>query len=58
LVQIGNYLEGKKCKVYPAPFGVRLFPKKDNSDDIVFQPDIVVVCDPGKLRDRFAGCFC
>ena len=21
--QFGNYLEGKRCKVYPAPFGVR-----------------------------------
>ena len=22
--QIGNYLQGKKCSVYPAPFAVRL----------------------------------
>ena len=35
VLQIGNYLKGKKCKVYPAPFAVRLFPKKDNSDDTV-----------------------
>ena len=23
--QLGNYLEGKTCRVYPAPFAVRLF---------------------------------
>ena len=54
VLQIGNFLKGKKCKLYPAPFGVRLFPKKDRSDDTVFEPDIVVVCDPGKLDER--GC--
>jgi Uma2 family endonuclease len=52
--QIKSYLKGKKCKVYPAPFAVRLFPIKNRSDDTVFQPDIVVVCDPEKLDDR--GC--
>jgi len=42
------YLEGKPCKVYPAPFDVRLFYAKDESDDTVVQPDIVVVCDEKK----------
>jgi Uma2 family endonuclease len=51
---IGNFLEGKPCKVYAAPFGVRLFPKKDESDDTVLEPDIVVICDRSKLDDR--GC--
>ena len=54
LFQIQSYLKGKKYKVYPAPFGVRLFPKKDKSDDTVFEPDIVVICDSGKLDER--GC--
>jgi Uma2 family endonuclease len=49
-----NYLEGKPCKVYLAPFSVRLFPEADQSDDTVLQPDITVVCDPSKLDDR--GC--
>jgi Uma2 family endonuclease len=40
--------------VYPGPFGVRLFPKKDQSDNTVFEPDIVVICDPAKLDNR--GC--
>jgi Uma2 family endonuclease len=49
-----NYLEGKPCKVYTAPFSVRLFPAEDNGDDTVVEPDITVVCDPSKLDDR--GC--
>ena len=52
--QIRNYLEGKMAKVFAAPFGVRPFPKNEYRDDIVFQPDIVVICDPDKLDER--GC--
>jgi Uma2 family endonuclease len=53
-LKLRNFLEGKPCKVYAAPFGVRLFPKTDNSDDTVVEPDIVVICDPKKLDER--GC--
>ncbi|MCL2834410.1 MAG: Uma2 family endonuclease [Treponema sp.] len=49
-----NYLEGKTCEVFVAPFGVRLFPKPDRSDDTVVEPDILVVCDPAKIDER--GC--
>jgi Uma2 family endonuclease len=52
--RIHDFLKGKPCKVFPTPFGVRLFPKADNSDDTFFEPDIVVVCDSSKLDDR--GC--
>jgi Uma2 family endonuclease len=48
------FLEGKTCEVFAAPFGVRLFPKEDLSDDTVVEPDIIVVCDPSKLDER--GC--
>ena len=57
-----NYLE---CKVYAAPFDVRLFKnpdeplenrttKTDKEIYSVFQPDICVVCDLEKLDDK--GC--
>jgi len=46
--QIANYLTGKTCKVFPAPFDVRLFYNEDDSDDTVVQPDITVICDPKK----------
>ncbi|GHV23112.1 hypothetical protein FACS189494_10810 [Spirochaetia bacterium] len=39
-------------KIYHAPFGVRLNPKSDYSDDVVLEPDIAVVCDLSKLDDR------
>lgn len=55
--QLYNFLEGKRCKVYPAPFGVRLFEQNgDDPEDVdtVVEPDISVVCDPDKL-DKY-GC--
>lgn len=56
-LQIGGYLQGKRCEMYVAPFDVRL-PDNAGQDDgaigTVVQPDIVVVCDPSKLDDR--GC--
>ena len=49
--QLANYLEGKSCEVYPAPFGVRLFEQDGDSPenvDTVVEPDISVVCDRSK----------
>lgn len=55
--QLYNYLEGKRCKVYPAPFGVRLFEQdgaRPEDVDTMVEPDISVVCDSDKLDDH--GC--
>jgi len=52
--ELYNFFKGKKCKAIPAPFDVRLFYKKDESDNTVVQPDLVVVCDPAKLGKE--GC--
>ncbi|MDR3303712.1 MAG: Uma2 family endonuclease, partial [Treponema sp.] len=52
--QLYIFLKGKPCKVYAAPCAVRLFPKEDGSDDMVLQPDIFVVCDPAKLKNKQA----
>lgn len=57
ILRIGNFLEGKTCEIYPAPFGVRLFENDEdtpNKVDTVVEPDISVVCDKKKLDDR--GC--
>ena len=53
---ISDYLDGKPCKLYYAPFDVRLAKGNeiDNDIDTVVQPDIVVVCDESKLDDK--GC--
>lgn len=54
--QLRNLLKGKTCKVYIAPFDVRLPVKSKKHKDIktVVQPDICVGCDPEKLDDL--GC--
>ncbi len=51
------FLKGKPCKVYSAPFDVRLpIKSKDDKDIItVLQPDVCVVCDLSKLDDK--GCI-
>jgi Uma2 family endonuclease len=51
-----NFLEGKPCQPFVAPFDVRLTDKETINDetDTVVQPDIVVICDETKLDDR--GC--
>ena len=49
---IRDYIRFQKdpCRVYPAPFAVKLF---DDGKNIV-EPDISVICDRRKLTDR--GC--
>jgi Uma2 family endonuclease len=51
------FLKGKPCKVYAAPFDVRLAAAGTADRDIldVVQPDISVICDKNKLDDR--GCI-
>ncbi|MFT4095177.1 MAG: Uma2 family endonuclease [Niabella sp.] len=51
-----NFLSGKDCKVFTAPFDVRLTQKSTQNEQVttVVQPDICVICDSTKL-DEF-GC--
>jgi Uma2 family endonuclease len=49
--EIKNYLKGQKCKVFVSPIGVRLFPRDDNQDTTIVEPDIIIVCDENKLSD-------
>ena len=54
-----GHLKGKPCKVYAAPFDVRLpkplsHRKSDKDIETVVQPDICVVCDLSKIVRR--GC--
>lgn len=52
-----NSLGHQGCKVYQAPFDVRLPAKSNRHQDIdtVVQPDICVICDKSKLDER--GCI-
>ena len=55
-VQFVNFLKNKRCKVYIAPFDVRLpgGMEKDELVDTVVQPDISIICDKKKLDEK--GC--
>ena len=56
--EIYNFLKRKLCKVFTAPFDVRLpvkNKKKDNEITTVVQPDICVICDETKIDSR--GCL-
>lgn len=57
LTQFHNYLAGKPCKVYPAPFCVKLMNEDaKNPEDInkIVEPDITIVCDKSKIDGK--GC--
>lgn len=57
LVQIADFLKGKKCEVFTAPFDV-ILPvegKSFEASDRVVQPDICVICYPSKIKEQ--GCF-
>ena len=50
--QLRDYLKGKKCEVYHAPFAVRPFERDgDYPEDVdtLVEPDITVVCDRNRL---------
>lgn len=50
--QLYAYLKGKRCKVYPSPFAVRLFEQNEDFPedvDTLVEPDITVVCNSDKL---------
>jgi len=53
-LQLGNYLDGKPCQAFYAPFDVRLFHEEElgEDDDTVVQPDILVVCDQSKIGEE------
>ena len=54
--QIANYLRDKSCKIYPAPFCVRLPHDEKNENEVnnIVEPDISIVCDKSKIDSK--GC--
>jgi len=58
-----EYLKGKTCEVFAAPFDVRLFEASEEKKkkflriyrkEVVVQPDLSIVCDPDQLDEK--GC--
>lgn len=57
---LANHFRHKPCKVFAAPFDVRLYDRKKSvlaNQDILslVQPDLCVICNPILLDFRFAG---
>ena len=60
LVKAWTHIRNRKgkCKIYTAPFDVRLPLNGETADNKIYnvvQPDIVVICDPSKLDEK--GCI-
>jgi Uma2 family endonuclease len=53
--ELENHLRRKPCKVYIAPFDVRLPMPGASEIYTVVQPDICIICDPAKLDEQ--GCI-
>ena len=50
-----QHLKGNPCKIFIAPFDVRLSKfKEDKLVDSVVQPDLCIICDPTKIDEK--GC--
>jgi len=56
-IELGIYLKGKQCRLFAAPFDVRL-PRRSNDDSTIYtvvQPDLCVICDYSKIDEK--GCL-
>jgi Uma2 family endonuclease len=51
-LRFGNYLHGKSCKVYAAPFDVKIDFDFDKQSKETVQPDLLVICDDEKLGKK------
>ena len=51
--EYAEFFEDKPCEAFIAPFDVYLY-EEDDSCSNVFQPDVFVVCDKDKIKER--GC--
>lgn len=51
ITQFNNYLQGKSCFAFPAPFDLRMPDGDEKDEDVktVLQPDIAVICDKSRL---------
>ena len=50
--QFANYLQDKSCRVFTAPFDLRIpeANEKDEETINVVQPDIIIICDNSRLK--------
>jgi len=53
-LQFRKFFDGKKCTPFIAPLDVCIDCKNKNSTNVV-QPDLMVVCDENKIKDKIEG---
>ncbi len=53
-ITLGFYFKNKSCKIFAAPFDVRLPIPKGKKMYTVVQPDLCVICDKSKIDKRGA----
>ncbi|MGY0691856.1 ArsB/NhaD family transporter [Virgibacillus sp. FSP13] len=54
-IKFGNFLKGKSCEVFPAPYDIELTNEKMDNTKIVI-PDISIICDKSGFTDaRYVG---
>jgi len=51
-LRFGNYLHGKSCKVFFAPFAVKIDFEFDKLSKNTLQPDLLIICDDEKLSKQ------
>lgn len=57
IISLSKWFEGKKCRVFAAPFDITLL-NEETEDKNVVQPDILISCDYSDQRnerDRYTG---
>lgn len=52
---VGNFLKNKDCRVFFAPCDVLLPEPGQDEKDVrnVFQPDLMVICDAAKIKEKY-----
>ena len=54
-IKLGNFLEGKYCELFPAPYDIELKNEKIEGTKIII-PDISIICDKNGFTDaRYVG---
>lgn len=55
LIEFGNFLKGKDCELFPAPYDIELKDDKIDGSKIVI-PDLSIICDKSGITDaRYVG---
>jgi Uma2 family endonuclease len=52
-LKLNQLVQGTKAQLFFAPVCLRLFPRSDDKDTVVFEPDILIAADPAQVEDKY-----